>query len=131
MYERLYEQGIDFQKDSKFIVNRWIYTTFCGWNRTGYLYEKYDARRLGEAGYGGEYIVQDGFGWTNGVILYFLDKYGDLLQAPSDCDNHTWINYNINYEQEYKSYENVQIGPLITLGMILGIISLSIIIKRL
>ena len=31
---------------------------------------------VGMAGGGGEYQVVDGFGWTNGVALSFLDKYG-------------------------------------------------------
>lgn len=39
------------------------------------LFEKYDARFVGRAGNGGEYIVQAGFGWTNGVILDFLHRF--------------------------------------------------------
>lgn len=34
------------------------------------------------AGGGGEYEVQEGFGWTNGVVLDLLLKYGDRLKAP-------------------------------------------------
>lgn len=34
------------------------------------------------AGSGGEYEVQEGFGWTNGVILDLLLTYGDRLRAP-------------------------------------------------
>ena len=25
--------------------------------------------------------MQEGFGWTNGVILYFLSKYGNIISA--------------------------------------------------
>lgn len=32
---------------------------------------------------GGEYDVQLGFGWTNGVILDFLNEYGDRLSYES------------------------------------------------
>ncbi|KAF1749248.1 hypothetical protein GCK72_025715 [Caenorhabditis remanei] len=36
----------------------------------GGVWEKYDARSTGGApGAGGEYIVQEGFGWTNGAVL--------------------------------------------------------------
>jgi hypothetical protein len=33
----------------------------------------------GLPGGGGEYDVVVGFGWTNGVILDFLNRYGDKL----------------------------------------------------
>lgn len=36
---------------------------------------QYDATKPGKFGGGGEYDVQDGFGWTNGVVLEFLDTY--------------------------------------------------------
>ena len=32
-------------------------------------------------GHAGEYIVQEGFGWTNGVILYLLSEYGDIINS--------------------------------------------------
>jgi len=41
------------------------------------------ATELGGNGGGGEYEVQKGFGWTNGVILDFLDRYGSTLTAAS------------------------------------------------
>lgn len=34
------------------------------------------------AGRGGEYTVQAGFGWTNGVLLWVASNYGDVLVAP-------------------------------------------------
>lgn len=39
------------------------------------LVEKYDLSGLGQGGGGGEYELQDGFGWTNGVTLKLLQKY--------------------------------------------------------
>jgi len=41
----------------------------------------YDA--LGKRGEGGEYTVQTGFGWTNGLSLYYLKLYANDLQVPS------------------------------------------------
>jgi alpha,alpha-trehalase len=46
------------------------------------MYEKYDATDTLRVGSGGEYGVQLGFGWTNGVVLDFLDKYAEKLVAP-------------------------------------------------
>lgn len=46
------------------------------------LFEKYDGRQSGSAGYGGEYTVQSGFGWTNGVIIEFIRGFGDSLSTP-------------------------------------------------
>jgi hypothetical protein len=40
---------------------------------------------VGDPGGGGEYIVQEGFGWTNGVILSLLQQFGDKLKAPGKC----------------------------------------------
>jgi hypothetical protein len=38
----------------------------------------------GYPGGGGEYDVQEGFGWTNGVILHFLSKYGSLISPDTN-----------------------------------------------
>nr|WP_238349417.1 trehalase family glycosidase [Pseudomonas sp. SWRI179] len=35
----------------------------------------------GDGGGGGEYELQDGFGWTNGVTLKLLGKYGETSQS--------------------------------------------------
>lgn len=35
-------------------------------------------------GGGGEYGVVEGFGWTNGVAMHFLDKYKDEDITPWD-----------------------------------------------
>lgn len=36
---------------------------------------QYDANTPGIYGGGGEYVVQSGFGWTNGVVFELLDIY--------------------------------------------------------
>lgn len=43
----------------------------------GFLWEKYDARFPGEPGGGGEYEVEKGFGWTNGVVLDLIRIYAE------------------------------------------------------
>lgn len=42
---------------------------------------QYDATVFGGHGGGGEYEVQLGFGWSNGLVMDLLDKYGDRLTA--------------------------------------------------
>ena len=58
------------------IADRWIKLNVDVFHRTGKLMEKYNVvdTKL-EAG-GGEYAGQDGFGWTNGVLLKLIGKYG-------------------------------------------------------
>ena len=43
---------------------------------------QYDVRHIGEPGGGGEYEVQLGFGWTNGVVLQLIDKYAETVILP-------------------------------------------------
>jgi alpha,alpha-trehalase len=43
------------------------------YDREQKLVEKYDVSTTGTGGGGGEYPLQDGFGWSNGVTLKMLD----------------------------------------------------------
>jgi len=61
------------------LASKWIISNYCGWEKTGLMYEKYDVTKPGTPGGGGEYVVQDGFGWTNGVALGLLRRYGHVL----------------------------------------------------
>jgi len=45
---------------------------------------KYDASSLRKIGGGGEYDIQIGFGWTNSVVLDFLNMYGDRLVVTKE-----------------------------------------------
>ncbi|XP_055705279.1 trehalase isoform X2 [Phlebotomus papatasi] len=63
-------------------ATRWVHSNFIAFNETHSMFEKYDAEELGGHGSGGEYEVQLGFGWSNGVIVELLDKYGNILSAP-------------------------------------------------
>lgn len=42
---------------------------------------QYDATVSGGYGGGGEYEVQFGFGWSNGIIMDLINKYGNQLTA--------------------------------------------------
>jgi len=70
------------------IATRWIRTNVDYYQHTGKLVEKYDvdAATPGVSAGGGEYPLQDGFGWTNGVLRSLLVMYPQTAQSarPSD-----------------------------------------------
>ncbi|KAJ9139163.1 Trehalase [Pleurostoma richardsiae] len=83
---------------------RYLDSAFCTWWATGgstsqtprlagesagadgVMFEKYADNATNVAGGGGEYEVVEGFGWTNGVLLWTVDTFGDRLSRP-DCGN--------------------------------------------
>jgi alpha,alpha-trehalase len=65
------------------IAERWIGKNFQGYAAEGVLVEKYNIeqrldQRAGSGGGGGEYALQVGFGWTNGVLAKLMAEYPDL-----------------------------------------------------
>ncbi|XP_069695388.1 trehalase-like isoform X2 [Periplaneta americana] len=100
------------------LAEKWVRSNYKAFNETGAMYEKYDATIPGGHGGGGEYETQLGFGWTNGVIIDLLDKYGDRLSVQDRF-----------FEPEH-SYQtgprtNVAAAPLSSLGQVLtGILAL-------
>lgn len=49
----------------------------------GKMFEKFNITDLDAAGGGGEYTVQVGFGWTNGVVLWAAQRFGQYLRTPT------------------------------------------------
>ncbi|OJT12984.1 Trehalase [Trametes pubescens] len=93
------------------LANRYVASTLCSWHatggqipnllprlsdqelnvtqsvtNTGNMFEKFSTSDIDSAGRGGEYTVQAGFGWTNGVLLWVASTYGDILVAPQCPD---------------------------------------------
>ena len=65
------------QKDLAAVgAKRWIALNIKVYKETGKLMEKYNVADLGKEAGGGEYAGQDGFGWTNGVLLRLIKMYG-------------------------------------------------------
>lgn len=69
--------------------NFYLYFWFLSFSRFSF---QYSAEELGGYGSGGEYEIQLGFGWSNGVILQFLAENGrDLRSTGSEkhlsCDS--------------------------------------------
>ncbi|MBC7848823.1 MAG: alpha,alpha-trehalase TreF [Chitinophagaceae bacterium] len=58
------------------IAQRWMKLNRDVFLRTGKLMEKYNVVDTALEAGGGEYEGQDGFGWTNGVLLALIKKYG-------------------------------------------------------
>ena len=54
------------------IAHRWLKNNRNVYSKTGKLVEKYNVKDLTLEAGGGEYKLQDGFGWTNGVYLKLI-----------------------------------------------------------
>ncbi|KAG2222884.1 hypothetical protein INT45_013515 [Circinella minor] len=100
------EKGLDHDRTSEFIQlarimgERYAASSFCSWYNTGgslpgllerltsdtedngHMFEKFNVQNMGSAGSGGEYTVQVGFGWTNGVALWIFNTFSDI-KAPN------------------------------------------------
>ena len=57
-------------------AKRWIKLNISVYKNTGKLMEKYNVIDTSKEAGGGEYGGQDGFGWTNGVLLKLISVYG-------------------------------------------------------
>ncbi|WP_244755596.1 alpha,alpha-trehalase TreF [Pseudoxanthomonas helianthi] len=64
------------------IARRWIAGNLAVYRQSGKLVEKYNVTRSAEGG-GGEYPLQDGFGWTNGVLRKLLALYPDAATGTA------------------------------------------------
>lgn len=81
--EGLVRSGLEEAKSlAKDIAIRWIRTNYVTYKKVNAMHEKYDVSKCGEFGGGGEYVPQTGFGWSNGVVLAFLEEFG----WPEDLD---------------------------------------------
>jgi alpha,alpha-trehalase len=56
------------------IKKRWLATNVSMYHATGKLVEKYNMVEPSKSAGGGEYQLQDGFGWTNGVLMALLHE---------------------------------------------------------
>jgi alpha,alpha-trehalase len=63
------------------IADRWVAGVCRTYRETGKLLEKYDVEEIRPGG-GGEYPLQDGFGWTNGVTRALIAE--GAAAAPGD-----------------------------------------------
>ncbi|XP_064093188.1 trehalase-like [Macrobrachium nipponense] len=73
-------ENLAFSLAEKWIRNNWLAYTQSTPNA---MFEKYSVERLGLPGGGGEYDVQLGFGWSNGVAMRLLTIFRDRLTATT------------------------------------------------
>lgn len=59
------------------IKHNWVETNIKVFKEQGKMIEKYDVESESGVGGGGEYPLQDGFGWTNGVLATLLEEAND------------------------------------------------------
>jgi alpha,alpha-trehalase len=76
---RHYDQG----PLAETIACRWMRGVQNVYQQSGKLLEKYDVVTPGRPGGGGEYPLQDGFGWTNGVMRKLISLYPG--EARTNC----------------------------------------------
>lgn len=69
-------ENYGFTSLAETVAKRWIKLCTDVFSRTGKLMEKYNVVNTQLEAGGGEYPGQDGFGWTNGVLLALIKKYG-------------------------------------------------------
>lgn len=99
----------DLQNLALRLGQRYLDSAFCTWYATGgsttltpqllgfgpsdngTMFEKYTYNSTNGAGGGGEYTVVEGFGWSNGVLLWTADTFGNKLVRPN-CGNITAAN---------------------------------------
>lgn len=65
-------RNYDKQKLANTIKERWIAVNKKVYKNTGKMVEKYNVEDMTLEAGGGEYPVQDGFGWSNGVLLKLM-----------------------------------------------------------
>jgi alpha,alpha-trehalase len=89
------------------LAQRYLDSLYCTWRVTGgetstvpklphaqgngTIFEKYADESTNAAGGGGEYEVVEGFGWSNGVLIWAVDRFGEQLKTP-ECGNITAAN---------------------------------------
>ena len=77
-------QNYGQQKVAMDVTWRFLKNVQHTYDREKKLVEKYDVSSTGTGGGGGEYPLQDGFGWSNGVTLRMLDM---VCPKEKPCDS--------------------------------------------
>jgi alpha,alpha-trehalase len=69
-------QNYGYARDARRVAGKWLTLNEDVFRRTGRMMEKYNVVDLELEAGGGEYPLQDGFGWTNGVYLVLKNEFG-------------------------------------------------------
>ncbi|KAL6424638.1 hypothetical protein ACFW04_009967 [Cataglyphis niger] len=116
----LYRTGMKEAMDlAETLAGRWLRSNYIGYDEYGKMFEKYNAIHPGEGGGGGEYSVQEGFGWTNGIVFEFLRLFPDV-QSSDQFSNDITINKS-NFYRNMKFIEKYKYRRIYALSKNLGI----------
>ncbi|KAE8592408.1 hypothetical protein XENTR_v10018747 [Xenopus tropicalis] len=78
------------------LAQNWVRTNYKAYKIYKGMFEKYDVEGDGKPGGGGEYEVQVGFGWSNGVVLQLLERYKTQLTAGTAlCRSVSWMVFTL------------------------------------
>jgi len=72
------------RKLAKEMATKFVQNVISSAGENSVMYEKYNALEMGKPGGGGEYGVQEGFGWTNGVTMDLLSRYPDMVISSAN-----------------------------------------------
>jgi len=78
-YKGLKNYGIN--ELAEIIAGNWLRVNEEVFKRSHKMVEKYNVMNLSQEGGGGEYPLQDGFGWTNGVAAALIDELSPDFQT--------------------------------------------------
>lgn len=122
------------------LAQRYLDSAFCTWRATGgatselerldlddesvdadadaegIMFEKYSDEAVNVAGGGGEYEVVEGFGWTNGVLIWAVDTFRNQLVRP-ECGFATTGGEEESGNEEDESRGVVKTGKRSTMTM--------------
>jgi len=113
---------VNIKNVGKNIARKFVENAYLTWKDTGNMYEKYNVETPGRSGGGGEYGTQIGFGWTNGVVLDFLDKYGGEFMAPADdTPSRSAPLHAYPHGDSYRTYVLVVLLSYIALMFLMGL----------
>ena len=75
-------ENYGFRRLAETIRNRWLQLNERVYAESGKMVEKYNVVDMTQRGGGGEYPLQDGFGWTNGVFSALAGRYDRQGESP-------------------------------------------------
>lgn len=73
----------EIQSEALKLSQKWVTNNYLAWKTTSKMFEKLNVTRKGAPGGGGEYDIQIGFGWSNGVVISLLSRYPKILRLES------------------------------------------------
>nr|ARD05073.1 trehalase 1A [Antheraea pernyi] len=98
---------------AKDVASHWVRVCYKGFSDTKQMFEKYDALVAGKYGGGGEYTVQEGFGWTNGLMFELFEKYGKELKSSDSIEDTPVIPADNHSNEKLSSIsESLEVIPL-------------------